>query len=520
MPKKPRTPPPGDDEPKYLAIYKSYPLNTHWELPSDCRTFARWFACCVGKDDLLKFLAFFHKPRARGIVIVEMDRSYQHFDRLLGEHAWGKFLKNPSHEEKDGVSQVFYSTYSSGREAQKDGWKRVNVEDEWFRNWAPNNALIHFPYPATTWCPTPHEDKTNKPMCRPLPQAVLPAPPKLVPPVVGSANWVATQGKPTASALRGAWGAGRPRGAARGNGPSVSIPRSEQPIITSKAKSPTNAWSKPAASIPWGSPPSSNTSNTPPGLSPLTPSSAGASPRLLPQSGIGPNQVQQTQQGLEKLSLAHPDDICDIARDEGVDPAHVYMASWERSTNSARDGSSTYETAPLAADSYAPTSSNVTDSLWDDDEPSKSTSSATAPALICKTHGVICKKGICLDYSKQLKEAERAKKLNEKGNVHGGSNGNRKNGWRGGRRGGGNGGGGRNPRDNAGDDGFSVVSRKQNDRRAVAPLASRSSSSKSSTSNEDNNNSNLWGDGPVKAQVVTVGTEAVDVDDSDDDDGW
>jgi hypothetical protein len=45
------------------------------------------------------------------------------------------------------------------------------------------------PYPATAWCPLPAEDRTNKPMCRPLPVSVKPPPvPKTgpgAPPPVG-----------------------------------------------------------------------------------------------------------------------------------------------------------------------------------------------------------------------------------------------------------------------------------------------------------------------------------------------
>lgn len=144
MPKKIKTPPPGDDEPKYLAVYQPYPLNAHFDLPADCHQFASWFACCVGEDDLPKFLAFFYKPKvrardrlllslirrhgqAKGIILVEMDRSYKHFERLLGEHTWAKFLKNPTSEEKPRMTRVYYSTYASGREAQKDGEWRPKI---------------------------------------------------------------------------------------------------------------------------------------------------------------------------------------------------------------------------------------------------------------------------------------------------------------------------------------------------------------------------------------------------------
>ena len=64
------------------------------------------------------------------------------------------------------------------------------------------------PYPTTHWCPVPPEDKTNKPLCRPLPVKVKPPPPKAPAPVVGSSTWVDTKNGPsvnTPKALTGAW---------------------------------------------------------------------------------------------------------------------------------------------------------------------------------------------------------------------------------------------------------------------------------------------------------------------------
>jgi hypothetical protein len=59
MPKRAVTPPPGDDEPRYLTVVHPYPLNAHMELPEDRENFGRWLACCIGPDP---FYAFFHKP--------------------------------------------------------------------------------------------------------------------------------------------------------------------------------------------------------------------------------------------------------------------------------------------------------------------------------------------------------------------------------------------------------------------------------------------------------------------------
>jgi len=55
------------------------------------------------------------------MVIIEVDRNFEHFDSLLGMHTWSSFLKNPTEEDKDKSSKVFWSKYNSGRSVQKDG---------------------------------------------------------------------------------------------------------------------------------------------------------------------------------------------------------------------------------------------------------------------------------------------------------------------------------------------------------------------------------------------------------------
>ncbi|KAH9959054.1 hypothetical protein BC827DRAFT_1215524, partial [Russula dissimulans] len=61
MPKRPQTPPPPDDEPRYLIVVHPYPLNANLTrmLLADQRMLALWLACCTGKDVLL---VMFHKP--------------------------------------------------------------------------------------------------------------------------------------------------------------------------------------------------------------------------------------------------------------------------------------------------------------------------------------------------------------------------------------------------------------------------------------------------------------------------
>lgn len=55
------------------------------------------------------------------MVIIEVNRDYAHFDRILGEHRWAEFLQKPTKEESGRVTQVFYCTYSTGRIVQKNG---------------------------------------------------------------------------------------------------------------------------------------------------------------------------------------------------------------------------------------------------------------------------------------------------------------------------------------------------------------------------------------------------------------
>ncbi|KIJ66077.1 hypothetical protein HYDPIDRAFT_87531, partial [Hydnomerulius pinastri MD-312] len=77
--------------------------------------------------------------QARDMVIIEINRDYQHFDRILGEHRWSEILRNPTKEEKERATQVFYCAYNTGRIVQKNGWKRIYVEEAWFKTWSPNN---------------------------------------------------------------------------------------------------------------------------------------------------------------------------------------------------------------------------------------------------------------------------------------------------------------------------------------------------------------------------------------------
>ncbi|KAN0137854.1 hypothetical protein V8E53_004338 [Lactarius tabidus] len=182
--KRDKTPPPPPDEPKYLTIVHPYPLNANLELHADRRTLALWLACCTGKDVLL---AMFHKPASRGMVVIEVHRDFDSFDRLLGLHTWSEFLQKPCKEQIDKVSKCSVALLTQ----VVAGWKRVNIEDRWFNGWTANNSIIRHPYPKTSQCDLPSEAQTGAPMCRPLPQESFPVPPPAPP--VGSAGWLAVR---------------------------------------------------------------------------------------------------------------------------------------------------------------------------------------------------------------------------------------------------------------------------------------------------------------------------------------
>ncbi|EIN06393.1 hypothetical protein PUNSTDRAFT_145009 [Punctularia strigosozonata HHB-11173 SS5] len=213
MPKRPTTPEPSDDEPRYFTVVNPYPAHANMELPQDRKDFAFWLACIVGMKDLI---SFFHKPSSPSMVIIEIARSSTADTRLLGMHKWSEFLRNPDESEKCRVSKIFYCTHNTGRKVQKTGWKRIYVEEHWFTEagWKPNNKLIMHPYPPSHWCLPPPEDKTTAGLCRPLPVKTFPPPQPELQPKPGSEQWLKTRGpqpiQPVPRLPGGAWARGAP----------------------------------------------------------------------------------------------------------------------------------------------------------------------------------------------------------------------------------------------------------------------------------------------------------------------
>ncbi|KAJ7076664.1 hypothetical protein B0H15DRAFT_925112 [Mycena belliarum] len=417
MPKRIPTPEPGDDEPKYFTVVQPYPLNANWELPHDYITFGRWIAGCIGPEP---FFALFYKPSARGQVLLEINRDYPHPERLLGEHRWSEFLKKPSVEEAGRVSQIFYCVYSTGRQAQKDGWKRINVADSWFKNWTPENPIIQHPYPPTSWCPLPAEDRTNKPMCRPLPVSVKPPPPvKAAPPpiVPGSATWVKQRDAPpptnTPAALRGAWAATRGSGrtnasATTRNTKAKSIANSAAPWHTATAPRSNNIVAVASSPAAPGFPPGlallqgedgEHYPAVPPGIlvDPGSGSSTSSAGAPIPTvSAAQYDHVRGVTEGFVSISLSPSQEahLYGAGVEVSPDPS-TYVAEWEKMPAPDVD----------ALWGFKAQTENVVESLWGDEDDAEKKKKTE---ILCTVHGIICKKGICKEYSRLLREKERA----------------------------------------------------------------------------------------------------------------
>ncbi|KAJ6493281.1 hypothetical protein C8R45DRAFT_989296 [Mycena sanguinolenta] len=515
MPKRIPTPEPGDDEPKYYTVVQPYPLHANWELPHDYITCGRWIAGCIGPDTL-PFTAILYKPSARGQIIIEIDRNYPEPERLLGEHRWSEFLKKPNAEEQGRVSQIFYSTYATGRQAQKDGWKRINVADSWFTNWNPVNPVIAHPYPATVWCPLPPEDKTNKPMCRPLPVSVKPPPAtKSAPPppvVPGSASWAQQKAAPptnTPAAMRGAWAAkaatsaanaqvnnkgtgangnkgnangnkgGAGKGGANGNGKKTIPANSTAPwhIATAPRSSNTVAAKpvSPAASAP----------AFPPGLPPLAPPglTRGGSTSTASTASTASADALAADFVAIAISPSMEANLYGAVPDTSPDPG-AYVAEWEKMPVADVDALwpgaySSYTSTPL---DYTP--SETVENLWGEEAAIDNSKVNAKPPndIVCTVHGIICKKGICSERAKLVREKERAEKLAKEreereakggGGKRGGGGGWNKAGGGGrGRNSGGNNGGGwekRNPWNDNDDSGSATGSEGRSGTRSPAP---------------------------------------------------
>ncbi|KIJ51238.1 hypothetical protein M422DRAFT_244419 [Sphaerobolus stellatus SS14] len=190
MVKRVPTPPPGDDEPRVLAVKYPYPPHPSLERPQELHALVWWLACAMGEGHHGDLYSVCHKPTAAEMVLIEVRRNFPGYRRLLGAHKWSDFVKQPGRYH-DQVSRIYFSTYPNGRAVEKAGWKRIFVEDAWFQNFSINNRFIVDPYPLSTYCQPLAEDQTSGNICRPIPLDLfnmrLPTPP---PVPVGSQLWI------------------------------------------------------------------------------------------------------------------------------------------------------------------------------------------------------------------------------------------------------------------------------------------------------------------------------------------
>ncbi|EJD47034.1 hypothetical protein AURDEDRAFT_113611 [Auricularia subglabra TFB-10046 SS5] len=178
---------------------RPYPYYANMEKPEDALAMARWLGCIVEDPSYLHTIWW--KPRASAnLVIVEVSREFPSIERLLGEHNWAKFLLKPRPEDRPLSSKAYFSFYRTADHLLREGWKQLDFEDDWFRKWVPENEMIRYPYPRSTWCDLPPESPTTLYLCLNIPRDLFGlGPPKAAqtkaPPLVpGSAAWVAANG--------------------------------------------------------------------------------------------------------------------------------------------------------------------------------------------------------------------------------------------------------------------------------------------------------------------------------------
>ncbi|TBU46648.1 hypothetical protein BD309DRAFT_953572 [Dichomitus squalens] len=397
MPKRLPTPE-IDDGAKYLTVVNPYPFRPNMYLPKPRELFAQWIAACIGPSIGPRYLrAFYHKPTSPGCIIVEVDESLPSFRVLLGLHKWSEFLKNSKgHEET--VSGVYYCTYGSDRDVQKNGWLRIDVEDGWFLK--PTKAFV-VPYPSTYYCdvPKPGRDVIQNDLCRPLPTQSFPPPPPPRPaPVVGTPEWQEWKQKQDSVKQIRAW--------TRNGGSEIVTPGPA--AMQARSSGPTIPLSL----------------SVPPGLargSPSTSSSSGSTISdaavLTPTDDFDGDEFprvgmvsENVQSALEALTLNGGVD------DEDED-VYYTVADSETLAGDALEAKyatildKEVEVRSLWNDYVPPDDGLDEDDDEEDDEGIKK-AAAKNPEL-CKVHHIVCKKGICRDYAIQLAQKRKRDRLEE-----------------------------------------------------------------------------------------------------------
>ncbi|VDB88942.1 unnamed protein product [Peniophora sp. CBMAI 1063] len=454
MPKRPKTPPPADDEPKYLSVVHPYPkTHPNMELEHDQIRVCFWLACCIGGNPRLHdypLRALYYRPKSGGILIIEVSRDFENWNGLLGKHQWSDFVMEPTTEERDKYSSIFYCTYNRGRDVQKAGWKRIDVQPGWYNGWSAHNQKIRWPYPKTGWCELPKanmNDPNQPQLCRPLPAKDFKPPPKAAIPAVGSPAWHEwkktgvlpagpKQKQAAAPILSGAWGQGKPR---------VTATTASTPSVSSVASPPNDPWSTsapPGLASPLGPPPGLNTQShkTPtPELSSGSSTSSGGrtassgAKQLVPKAADSKFDWAEEMENESKYGPAsYGDSLITgyapssravshssyVTSPDAADEAD-YIDEYEEDDDMPKVANVSRAMRGLSLGSAAPVASSLIQTpigAPDDDEdpPENLWADANEPKTQvlwwrgnCPEHGPVCPKGICKVYKAMKKQKER-----------------------------------------------------------------------------------------------------------------
>jgi hypothetical protein len=116
-------------------------------------------------------------------------------------------------------------------------------------------------------------------------------------------------------------------------------------------------------------------------------------------------------------------------QDASPDPS-AYVAEWEKMPVADEDALSAWPSEYKPSDlggggnEWGEWKPDEGKGLWGaEDEDNSAVNKKPADAILCTVHGIICKKGICREYARILREKERAEKAEKDRAASGGSKG-------------------------------------------------------------------------------------------------
>jgi hypothetical protein len=136
MPHRIPTPPPADDELRYISVVNPWPRLGNFDRDQHRKECAWWISAYIGPHNLIDI---YHKPtvcvflhisqlKSKGViqspetVILEIRRDCADVVKLIGAHKWREMFKkladdlSPEHE-----SAFYWCIYGSNREVTKNG---------------------------------------------------------------------------------------------------------------------------------------------------------------------------------------------------------------------------------------------------------------------------------------------------------------------------------------------------------------------------------------------------------------